>query len=89
MQVQRAWSQPLGALTLLVVAAPAALVDRRSARGLWLTASALGAGLAFIVVDGVLAALGESGLVPTLLGAWLAPIGFAVAGVTALLHLEG
>jgi lipopolysaccharide export system permease protein len=49
----------------------------------------MGAGLLFLVVDGVFTALGESGTVPALLAAWAAPAIFAALGGSALLFQEG
>ncbi len=46
------------------------------------------AGLSFILVDGVLRAAGEAGVVPPLLGAWSALALFLVAGVSILLYIE-
>ena len=42
-----------------------------------------------IVVDGLLAALGEGGALAPVLAAWTAPVVFAALGATALLRLEG
>jgi lipopolysaccharide export system permease protein len=73
---------------MLLMAAPVALANFRSG-GASLLTGCLGAGLLFLVVDGVLTAVGESGVAPPLLAAWAAPIIFAAAGATVLLNMEG
>lgn len=88
-RVQRTFSAPLGAVVMLLLAAPIALASFRSSRGAVFVVSSLGAGLLYLVVDGMLSALGESGAMAPFLAAWTAPLIFAALGVTALLRLEG
>ncbi|HTI68168.1 MAG TPA: LptF/LptG family permease [Caulobacteraceae bacterium] len=87
-RVQRALAEPLGALVMLLLAAPAALAQQRNNQTTLLLFS-LAAGLLFMMVDGVLTALGQTNVLPPLLGAWAGPLLFtALAGAT-LVHLEG
>lgn len=88
-QLQRLVAEPLGALVMLLLAMPAAFIDFRAGSGIRLTSIGLGGGLVFLVCDGVMTALAETGAVPTVLGAWFAPVVFLAAGATAVLYLEG
>jgi lipopolysaccharide export system permease protein len=51
--------------------------------------ASLALGLAFLVVDGMATALGESGSASALLAAWAAPAMFGALGLAALVYLEG
>jgi len=88
-RVQRAVAAPLGSLVMLLLTVPIALASFRSSKGAAFVAASLGAGLLFIVVDGLLSAMGEGGALAPMLAAWTAPAVFAALGATALLRLEG
>ena len=88
-RVQRALAHPLGAVVMLLLATPIALANFRSGQGGAFVTGSIGAGLSFLVVDGLFSAMGESGAVAPIFGAWAAPVMFAALGVTALLKLEG
>jgi lipopolysaccharide export system permease protein len=88
-RLQRAIATPVGSLVMLLLALPVALASFRSSQGAVFVASSLGAGLLFLVTDGMLSALGESGVLSPILAAWAAPTVFAALGATALLRLEG
>jgi lipopolysaccharide export system permease protein len=88
-RVQRAIAAPMGALVMLLLTMPIAVASFRSSKGAVFVAASLSAGLLFIVVDGLLAALGEGGALAPVLAAWTAPVVFAALGATALLRLEG
>jgi lipopolysaccharide export system permease protein len=49
----------------------------------------LGTGLLFLVIDGLLTAVGQSGVAPAALASWAAPVIFAAGAGTALLFMEG
>jgi lipopolysaccharide export system permease protein len=87
--LQRAVAHPLGALVMLLLAAPIALANFRSGQGGTFVVVGLASGLVFLVADGLLTAMGESGAITPVLAAWTAPIVFAALGATALLKLEG
>jgi lipopolysaccharide export system permease protein len=89
MQFQRALAGPIGALVMLLLAAPVALANFRSGRGTAIMATCLATGLLFLVVDGLFTALGQGGTAPAFLAAWAAPAAFAILGATALIYLEG
>lgn len=87
-RVQRALAEPLAALVMLLLAAPAALAQQRNNQtGLLLFS--LGAGLLFMMVDGVLTALGQTNVLPPILGAWAGPLLFSALAGAAMVHLEG
>ncbi|HTK34267.1 MAG TPA: LptF/LptG family permease [Caulobacteraceae bacterium] len=87
-RIQRALAEPLGALVMLLLAAPAALAHQRNSQATLLMFS-LAAGLMFLAVDGVLTALGQTNVLPPLLAAWAGPALFAALAGAALVHLEG
>lgn len=87
--LQRSVAHPLGAIVMLLLAAPIALANFRSGQGGVFVVVGLASGLVFLVADGLLTAMGESGSVTPILAAWTAPIVFASLGATALLKLEG
>jgi lipopolysaccharide export system permease protein len=87
-RVQRALAEPLAALVMLLLAAPAALAQQRNNQAALLLFS-LGAGLLFLMVDGVLTALGQTNVLPPLLGAWAGPLLFSALAGAAMVHLEG
>lgn len=86
--LHRAWAAPVGALVMLLLAAPVCLVNFRNSGGRVMVAC-LTAGLLFLVTDGLFTALGEGGSIPAALAAWAGPAMFASASVAALLFLEG
>jgi lipopolysaccharide export system permease protein len=88
-RLQRAIAAPIGCLVMLLLTVPVALASFRSSKGAVFVAASLSAGLLFIVLDGLLSALGEGGALAPALAAWTAPVVFAALGATALLRLEG
>lgn len=87
-QLQRGWAAPFATLIMLLIAAPVALTNFRSG-GAQLLTLCLGAGLFFLVVDGIFTAIGESGMAPAIIAAWAAPLVFGAGALTALLRMEG
>jgi lipopolysaccharide export system permease protein len=87
-RVQRALAEPLGVVVMLLLAAPAALAQQRNNQGTLLLFS-LAAGLLFLMVDGVLTALGQTSVLPPILAAWAAPALFSALAGAAMVHLEG
>jgi len=86
--LQRSWATPAAALVMLLLIGPVLLINFRGGGASTLVAC-LGAGLVFMVTDGVFTALGEGGEIPAVLAAWAAPAIFAALGASALLFLEG
>ncbi len=88
-RLQRVFAGPAGILVMLLLTIPVGLANFRTRDGAVLTASALAAGLAFMVMDGLLSALGESAAISAPLAAWTAPAVFAALACATLLKMEG
>ncbi len=88
-RLQRAFAGPVGIMVMLLLSVPVALGNFRNREGAILTTASLGAGLAFLVTDGLLNALGEGAALSPVLAAWTAPVVFAALATTALLKMEG
>jgi len=88
-RLQAAITGPIGDLLMLLIVAPIAMASFRGGQGATFATLSLGAGLLYLVVDGLLIALGESGAISAVLAAWTAPIIFATLAGTVLLKLEG
>ena len=73
---------------MLLLALPTALGHTRSNRT-GPVIFGLGAGLLYLVADGLLTAMGQTGVLPPLAAAWGAPVAFAAAAVSILLYAEG
>lgn len=84
-----AYAGPFGAMIMLLLSAPVALANFRSSQGATLLAGGLAAGLVFLVIDGLLTALGESGAVSPVLAVWGGPVIFGALAINALINLEG
>lgn len=88
-RLHRTLAEPAGVMVMLLLAAPVALAGQRGGRQvLWLI-GALAAGLAYLLLDGVLTSLAETSVLPAVLGAWTAPLLGAAAAGWLLLKLEG
>lgn len=88
-RLNRTFAEPLGAIVMLLLSAPAALSSLRSDQSVRLLLFGLCSGLLFLVTDGLLTALGETSAVPPILAAWSAPVAFTALAVTVLLSAEG
>lgn len=75
-------------IIMLLLALPAALGYARSNRT-GPVIFGLGCGLLYLVSDGLLTAMGQTGVLPPLIAAWGAPVGFAAGAVSLLLYAEG
>ena len=88
-RLNRSFAEPLGAIVMLLLSAPAALASLRSDQALRLFLFGLSSGLLFLVSDGLLTALGETSALPPILAAWSAPVAFTALAVTVLITTEG
>ncbi len=87
-RIQRTIAQGFAPLIMLMLALPAALGHTRSNR----TAPVifgLGGGLLYLVVDGLLTAMGQTGVLPPAAAAWGAPVAFGCGALSILLYAEG
>ncbi len=88
-RLHRTFAEPLAAVVMLLLSAPAALSNMRSDQAARLFLFGLVSGLLFLVADGLLTALGETSALPPILAAWSAPVAFTALAVTVLLYAEG
>lgn len=88
-RLHRTLAAPAGALVMLLLAAPVALAGQRGGRQMMWLIGALAAGLAYLLLDGVLTSLAETAVLPAFLGAWTGPLLGAAAAGWLLLRLEG
>lgn len=84
----RTIAEGLAPIIMLLLAMPLALGHPRSSRTRPII-FALGCGLLYLVTDGLLTAMGSTGILPPLAAAWGAPVAFAAGAVTVLLYAEG
>ncbi|MBC7953848.1 MAG: LptF/LptG family permease [Rhodospirillaceae bacterium] len=82
-------SAPLTLVLLMVLATPVAGGTPRSNGIPAGMAVGLAAGLSYLLLDGILGALGEAGTLPPIMAAWLAHGAFACIGGAMLLYVEG
>lgn len=80
----RSFTAPLSAFIMLLLAVPTARALTRGGGGGSLLV-ALGLGLAYLLCDGIMAALGTSGRLPAMLAVAVAPLAFTAIGLL-LLH---
>lgn len=88
-RLYRTFAEPLGALVMLLLSAPAALTSLRSDQSMRLFVFGISSGLLFLVLDGLLTAMGETSALPPLLAAWSAPVAFTALAFSVLLWAEG
>lgn len=87
-RIARAWSDPLAALVMLLLASPVAIALTRGGAGGVQVLGALATGLVFLLVNGLLSALGEAGTMAPRLAAWMAPALFAGIGLLLMVRLD-
>lgn len=80
---------PVMPMLMVLLASPVAGATRRGGGIPAGMAVGLVSGLSYLLLDGILAAMGEAGTLPPPLAAWLAHGVFACVGGALLLHAEG
>ena len=84
----RTLAEGLAPIIMLLLALPTALGHSRSNRTGPIIFG-LGCGLLYLVSDGLLTAMGSTGILPPLIAAWGAPVAFAAGAISVLLYSEG
>ena len=87
-RLYRTLAEALAPIVMLLLALPASLGYPRSNK----TAPVifgLGCGLFYLVSDGLLTAMGSTGILPPLAAAWGAPVAFTAGAISILLYAEG
>ena len=87
-RIARAFADPLSALVMLMLATPVAIALTRGGAGGAQVLGALATGLVFLLVNGLLSALGEAGTVAPRVAAWLAPALFSLLGLGFVFRLD-
>lgn len=84
----RSFTTPLAAFIMLLLAVPTAQMMARSGGGGGTLLVALGLGLAYLLCDGIMAAMGTSGRIPALVSVAVAPVLFTLIGLIQLQHYD-
>lgn len=87
-RLYRTLAEAMAPIIMLLLALPTALGHARSNRTIP-TILGLCFGLSYLVADGVLTAMGQTGALPPWAAAWGAPVVFAAGAVSYLLYAEG
>ena len=87
-RVYRGWSAFLTPFLMILLAAPAMFGSRRAGGMGGRAALAVALGFGFLLFDGMLTALGETGNLPPMLAAFGATVMFAAIGLYSLISLE-
>lgn len=86
---QRKLAHPLGALVMVLLAAPIGLQHARRNKMLLGSFAAIGVGFLFFVAERLLVALGETGMLPSAMAVWAPAVVFSMLAAWILLHYEG
>ncbi|HEY5290069.1 MAG TPA: LPS export ABC transporter permease LptG, partial [Caulobacteraceae bacterium] len=87
-RLYRTLAEAMAPIIMLLLALPTALGHARSNRTIPVVLG-LCFGLLYLVADGILTAMGETGVLPPWAAAWGAPVAFAAGAVSFLLYAEG
>ena len=87
-RLYRTLAEGLAPIIMLLLALPASLGYPRSNKTTPIVFG-LGCGLLYLVSDGLLTAMGSTGVLPPLAAAWGAPVAFGAGAVTMMLYAEG
>lgn len=88
-RLHRAFAEPLAPLIMLLIALPLALASIRQGPPTWQLVYVPAAGMLYVVLDGLMTALGQTGLVTPGLGAWITPAAFACIAASVVVYSEG
>lgn len=87
-RLYRTLAEGVAPIIMLLLALPTALGHTRSNRTIPVIFG-LGCGLLYLVTDGLLTAMGQTGVLPPAVAAWGAPVAFTAGAVSILLYAEG
>jgi lipopolysaccharide export system permease protein len=87
-RLYRTLAEAMAPIFMLLLALPTALGHARSNRSIPVILG-LCFGLLYLVADGLLTAMGQTGVLPPWAAAWGAPVAFAAGAATLLLYAEG
>lgn len=87
-RLYRTLAQGMAPIIMLLLAMPTALGHARVS-GATPIIFGLGCGLLYLVIDGLLTAMGQAGVIPAFAAAWGAPVAFAAGALSLLLYAEG
>jgi lipopolysaccharide export system permease protein len=87
-RLYRTLAEAMAPIIMLLLALPTALGHARSNRSIPVILG-LCFGLLYLVADGLLTAMGQTGVLPPWAAAWGAPVAFAAGAATLLLYAEG
>lgn len=87
-RLYRSYALPLASLLMLLLALPAAYMSRRRGDAGRYLGLGFGLGMGYLIIDGLLAALGSAGALPPVVAAWSAPTLLALIGMSVVLHHE-
>jgi len=85
----RVFAEPVACLVMLLLATPAATANRRGGDAGKRLLLVIAGGLLFLLVDGILVAMGEAGRLPPIVAAWGAVGAFGSIGLGLLAYLDG
>ncbi|WP_114391928.1 LPS export ABC transporter permease LptG [Oleisolibacter albus] len=87
-RLHETYAGPLSTLVMVLLAAPVAHGLRRRGGAVGSLALGIVIGLAFLVTNGALAAMGQAGAVPPVIAVWAPTLFFAAVGGAILVHVE-
>jgi lipopolysaccharide export system permease protein len=87
--LQRAFAEPAANFVMLLLAMPLAFASWRDGRSGRFFVLSLGAGLVFLLSDGIVSTLGRAGILPPVLAAWASSVAFVLLAVLTIHRLEG
>lgn len=87
-RLQKKIASPISLLLMLLIAAPVAQTIRRHGSGGLALVLGISIGFSYFIVDGLVLTLGEGGVLPGALAAWVPTLIFASVGGAILVHRE-
>ena len=87
-RLQKKIASPISLLLMLLIAAPVAQTIRRHGSGSLALVTGISIGFSYFIIDGLVLTLGEGGVLPGFLAAWVPTLIFASVGGAILVHRE-